>query len=231
MGSTLSIICTRPVWCSTGPILFFELHRARPGLGSRRGLRGLRPRAGGAVAEGLGTLHPRRSGGDGVAGALGRGAEAFSGTDGELRRVFPVRRNRPGERRYVAPDLLPGFEAVPAGRSRTRGREEAGGPALRLRYRFFHPGGRTAPDESEVGGRAGDRRRTHWKYGLWLRGRPAEGQPACWCGSRTRAPTSRRAPGCTVLPGRWAGRARPAGGDPRRAILEQRIGEAPEERS
>jgi hypothetical protein len=68
-----------------------------------------------------------------------------------------------GEARYVAPDLLPRFEAVklPAWK------EEPGTPKLRLEYRFFHPAvirglmreiGRKAADLAE-----------YWKYGLWFK--------------------------------------------------------------
>ena len=127
-----------------------------------------------------------------------------------------------GERRYVAPDLLPGFEAV-AGRLHAW-KEEAGGPALRLRYRFFHPAV-VRRLMSEVGGRAGDAAE-YWKYGLWLKDGRRDSQLLV----RFEDASTHESPGAGALVLQAAGRdALGLLGEIRRAILEQRIGEAPEE--
>jgi len=77
---------------------------------------------------------------------------------------FPCGKTERGEVRYLAPDLLPGFEAV-AGRL-PAWKEEPGAPTLRLEYRFFHPA--VIRDlMSGVGQRFGDRAE-YWKYGFWL---------------------------------------------------------------
>ena len=127
-----------------------------------------------------------------------------------------------GERRYVAPDLLPGFDTV-AGRLHAW-KEEAGGPALRLRYRFFHPAV-VRRLMSEVGGRAGDAAE-YWKYGLWLK----DGRRNSQLLVRFEDASTHESPGAGALVVQAAGRdALGLLREIRRAILEQRMGEAPEE--
>jgi internalin A len=127
-----------------------------------------------------------------------------------------------GERRYVAPDLLPGFDAVV---DRLHAwKEEPGGPALRLRYRFFHPAV-VRRLMSEVGHRAGDFAE-YWKYGLWLKDGRRDSQLLV----RFEDASSSESPGAGVLVVKAAGRgALGLLGEIRRAILGQQMGEAPEE--
>jgi internalin A len=78
---------------------------------------------------------------------------------------FPCGKTAVGETRYVAPDLLPGFEAV---KDRLHAwREEPGTPTLRLEYRFFHQG-IIRGLMNEIGQEAGDVAE-YWKYGLWFK--------------------------------------------------------------
>ena len=71
-----------------------------------------------------------------------------------------------GEARYVAPDLLPRFEAV-ADRVQLYWKEAPGTTTLRLEYRFFHPAVIRVL-MSRIGWQAGDLAE-YWKYGLWLK--------------------------------------------------------------
>jgi internalin A len=78
---------------------------------------------------------------------------------------FPCGETVQGESRYVAPDLLPGFETV-ANRLHAW-KEEPGTPKLRLEYRFFHPAVIRGL-MSEIGQKAGELAE-YWKYGLWFK--------------------------------------------------------------
>ncbi|HEX4495338.1 MAG TPA: COR domain-containing protein [Thermoanaerobaculia bacterium] len=79
---------------------------------------------------------------------------------------FPCGKASEGETRYIAPDLLPRFDAV-AKRVQLVWNETPGTPTLRLKYRFFHPA-IIRNLMSEVGQRAGDLGE-YWKYGLWFK--------------------------------------------------------------
>ena len=127
-----------------------------------------------------------------------------------------------GEARYVAPDLLPGFEAV-KGRLHAW-KEEPGMPALRLEYRFFHQAVIRGL-MSRIGRKAGDLAE-YWKYGFWLK----DGRRDTQLLVQFDDTSTDEAPGAGVLV------LKAQGGDPlgllreiRWAILEQRIGEKPEE--
>src|SRR5437763_12937724 len=71
-----------------------------------------------------------------------------------------------GETRYIAPDLLPSFEAV-ADRVQLLWNEPTDTPTLRLEYRFFHPA-IIRNLMREVGQEVGDLGE-YWKYGLWFK--------------------------------------------------------------
>jgi internalin A len=88
---------------------------------------------------------------------------------------FPCGKTPQGEERYVAPDLLPGFEAC-GGRTRVLDswKEAADTPALRLEYRFFHPAV-IRRLMSTIGQRAGDLAE-YWKYGFWFKDGRRESQ-------------------------------------------------------
>ena len=102
---------------------------------------------------------------------------------------FPCGKTAQEETRYVAPDLLPKFEAV-AGRLHAW-KEDSSTPVLRLEYQFFHPAVIRGL-MSRIGREAGDLAE-YWKYGLWLKdGRRI---PNSWSNSRTPARTRCRAPG------------------------------------
>src|SRR5262249_30846449 len=78
---------------------------------------------------------------------------------------FPCGKTGQGEERYIAPDLLPGFETV---KSRLHAwKEEAVTLTLRLEYRFFHPAVIRGL-MSRIGRQAGDLAE-YWKYGLWFK--------------------------------------------------------------
>lgn len=78
---------------------------------------------------------------------------------------FPCGETAKGEARYVAPDLLPGFETV-AHRLHAW-KEEPSTPKLRLEYRFFHPAVIRGL-MSRIGKEAGELAE-YWKYGLWFK--------------------------------------------------------------
>jgi internalin A len=127
-----------------------------------------------------------------------------------------------GETRYVAPDLLPPFEAI-AGRLHFW-KEEPGTLTLRLEYRFFHPA-IIRGLMSEIGIRAGDLAE-YWKYGLWLK----DGQRDTQVLVQFVDTSTSNAPGAGALELKAQGR------DPlgllrqiRNIIYWQRIGETPEE--
>ena len=135
---------------------------------------------------------------------------------------FPCGKTAQGEDRYVAPDLLPSFEAI-------KGRlyawkEEPGMPVLRLEYRFFHPA-TIRGLMSEIGQQAEDLAE-YWKYGLWLKDGKRDAQLLV----QFEDTSTDEAPGAGAL------ELKAQGGDAlgllreiRRSILQQRIGEKPEE--
>lgn len=127
-----------------------------------------------------------------------------------------------GEERYVAPDLLPGFETV-AGRLHAW-KEEPGMPTLRLEYRFFHPAVIRGL-MSEIGQEAGDLAE-YWKYGLWLKDGRRDSQLLV----QFEATSTDAAPGAGALELKAQGRD-PVGllREIRKAVLQRRIGEKPEE--
>ena len=88
---------------------------------------------------------------------------------------FPCGKTPQGEELYVAPDLLPGFEAF-GGRARVLDSWKAAAdtPTLRLEYRFFHPAVIRGL-MNRIGRRAGDLAE-YWKYGFWLKDGRRESQ-------------------------------------------------------
>jgi internalin A len=135
---------------------------------------------------------------------------------------FPCGKTFEGEARYVAPDLLPKFEAV-------KGRlhawtEEPGTPTLRLEYRFFHSAVIRGL-MSRIGSKAGDFAE-YWKYGLWLK----DGRRDAQLLVQFEDISTDEAPGAGALELKAQGRD-PEGllREIRRTILGQRIGEKPEE--
>jgi internalin A len=78
---------------------------------------------------------------------------------------FPCGETAQGEARYIAPDLLPRFDAV-AGRLHAW-KEETSTPTLRLECHFFHPA-IIRGLMSQIGQRAGDLAE-YWKYGFWFK--------------------------------------------------------------
>jgi internalin A len=135
---------------------------------------------------------------------------------------FPCGKTAQGEARYVAPDLLPRFEAV-AGRLHAW-KDEPGTPTLRLEYRFFHQAFIRGL-MNEIGRRAGDLAE-YWKYGLWLK----DGWRDTQLLLQFVDTSTNDAPGAGALELKAQGR------DPldllreiRKTISRQRIGEEPEE--
>ncbi len=135
---------------------------------------------------------------------------------------FPCGKTAQGEVRYVAPDLLPKFEAV-AGRLHAW-KEAPGTPTLRLEYRFFHPAVIRGLMR-EIGRQAGDVGE-YWKYGLWLKDGRRDTQFLLQLVDTSTDDT----------PGAGALELKAQGRDPlgllreiREGILQQRIGEEPEE--
>ncbi len=128
-----------------------------------------------------------------------------------------------GETRYVAPDLLPSFEAV-ADRVHLLWNEKAATPTLRLEYRFFHPAVIRSL-MSEVGRRAGNLG-LYWKYGLWFK----DGQRNSQLLIKSENTSSDEAPGAGVLVLKAQG-SNPLGllHEIRRTVFRQRIGEKPNE--
>ena len=135
---------------------------------------------------------------------------------------FPCGTTAQGETRYIAPDLLPGFETV-AGRLHAW-REEPGTPTLRLEYRFFHPAVIRSL-MSRIGWRAGGLAE-YWKYGLWFK----DGRRDTQILVQFHDTSTDEVPGAGVLQLKAQGRD-PLGllREIRWAILWQRIGEKPEE--
>jgi internalin A len=136
---------------------------------------------------------------------------------------FPIGETFQGESRYVAPDLLPPFEAV-AGRVHLTWKPEAETATLRLEYRFFHPA-LIRGLMRKVGKQAGDLAE-YWKYGLWLK----DGKRDTQLLVRFVDTSSAAAPGAGVLELNAQG-SDPAGllREIHWAIRQQRIGEDPEE--
>jgi internalin A len=136
---------------------------------------------------------------------------------------FPCGKTSQGEERYIAPDLLPSFEAV---RDRLYAwKEEPAMPTLRLEYRFFHPAtirglmsriGRQAEDLAE-----------YWKYGFWLK----DGKRDTQILVQFEDTSTDEAPGAGALELKTQGRD-PLGllSEIRKSILQRSIGEEPEER-
>lgn len=127
-----------------------------------------------------------------------------------------------GEKRYVAPDLLPGFETV-KGRLHAW-KDDADTPTLRLEYRFFHPAVIRGL-MSEVGRKAGDLAE-YWKYGLWFKDGKRDSQLLV----QFEGASTADAPGAGALVLKAQGRD-PMGllREIRQAIRRQRIGEDPQE--
>ncbi|MEA2560036.1 MAG: internalin [Acidobacteriota bacterium] len=127
-----------------------------------------------------------------------------------------------GETRYVAPDLLPRFEAV-KGRLHAWN-EDPGTPTLRLEYRFFHQA-LIRRLMSRIGQQAGDLAE-YWKYGFWFK----DGQRDTQLLVQLEDNSTDVAPGAGALVLKAQGRD-PLGlmREIRKAILWQRIGEKPDE--
>jgi internalin A len=136
---------------------------------------------------------------------------------------FSYRKTDQEEARYVAPDLLPGFEAV-SDRVHLVWDEKRDTKTLGLKYCFFHPAV-VRSLMSEVGRRAGDLAE-YWKYGLWFK----DGRWNAQLLVQFKNTSTEEAPGAGVL------ELRAQGHDPlgllreiRKDILQRHIGEQPEE--
>ena len=135
---------------------------------------------------------------------------------------FACGKTAQGEERYVAPDMLPGFETV-KGRIHAW-KEDADTPTLRFEYRFFHPA--VIRDlMSRVGREAGDVAE-YWKYGLWLK----DGQRDSQLLVQFEDTSTDEVPGAGALVLKAQGRD-PMGllREIREAVPWQRIGEEPRE--
>jgi internalin A len=127
-----------------------------------------------------------------------------------------------GETEYVAPDLLPPFEAM--ARNLRAWQADRPTSTLRLDYRFFHQAiirglmsriGRMAGQEAE-----------YWRYGLWLYDRKREAQVLV----RQIDTSTADAPGAGALEIQAQGRdALGLLREIRRSVFENRIGEEPNE--
>jgi internalin A len=127
-----------------------------------------------------------------------------------------------GESRYVAPDLLPGFEAA-KGRLHAW-KEEPATPTLRLEYRFFHQAVIRSL-MSTIGWWAGELAE-YWKYGFWFK----DGRRDTQILVQFEDTSTVEAPGAGALVLKALGRgALDLLREIRRMILQQRIGEKPEE--
>jgi internalin A len=136
---------------------------------------------------------------------------------------FPCGRGFQGEIRYVAPDLLPRFEAI-SSRVNLVWNESLDTPVLRMEYRFFQPD-LIRGLMSAVGQHAEDLAE-YWKYGLWLKDGQREAQLLVQVEDA----------GTFETPGAGALVLKAQGGDPlgllreiRKTILQRRTGEATEE--
>jgi internalin A len=128
-----------------------------------------------------------------------------------------------GKTRYIAPDLLPRFDAV-SSRVHLVWSETANTLRLRLEYRFFHPAVIRSL-MSQIGQRAGDLGE-YWKYGLWFK----DGRRDAQLLVQLMDTSTDEAPGTGAL------ELNAQGSDSlgllreiRRAILWRRIGEEPAE--
>jgi internalin A len=136
---------------------------------------------------------------------------------------FSYRKTDQEEARYVAPDLLPGFEAV-SDRVHLVWDEKLDTKTLSLKYRFFHPAVIRSL-MSVVGQRAGVLAE-YWKYGLWFK----DGRWNAQLLVQFKDTSTEEAPGAGVL------ELKAQGHDPlgllreiRQEILRRHIGEQPEE--
>ncbi|PYQ65591.1 MAG: hypothetical protein DMF53_05195 [Acidobacteria bacterium] len=136
---------------------------------------------------------------------------------------FSYRKTSKEEARYVAPDLLPGFEAV-SDRVHLVWDEMLDTKTLSLKYRFFHPAVIRSLMRA-VGQQAGDLAE-YWKYGLWFK----DGQWNAQLLVQFKDTSTGEAPGAGVL------ELKAQGHDPlgllreiRQEILRRHIGEQPEE--
>ncbi len=127
-----------------------------------------------------------------------------------------------GETRYLAPDLLPKYEAVAV--RLYAWKEEADSPTLRLEYRFFHQA-IIRGLMRRIGSQAGEVAE-YWKYGLWFKDGTRDTQILI----QLEETSTDKVPGAGALV------LKAQGHDPlgllreiRKAILRQRIGEEPEE--
>jgi internalin A len=136
---------------------------------------------------------------------------------------FPCGEASKGETRYIAPDLLPSFEAV-ADRVHLFWNETPDAPTLRLEYRFFHPA--IIRNLMSVIGRRAGNLGEYWRYGLWFK----DGQRDSQLLVQFEDTSTYQAPGAGVLVLKALGRD-PRGlvREIRKTILEKRIGEKPEE--
>jgi internalin A len=135
---------------------------------------------------------------------------------------FPCGKTAQGETRYVAPDLLPRFEAV-AGRLHAW-KDEPDTPTLRLEYRFFHPAVIRGL-MSRIGQQAGDLAE-YWKYGLWLK----DGRRDAQLLVQFKDTSTDEEPGAGALELKAQGRD-PLGllSEIRKSIIWRRIGEKPDD--
>ncbi|HTG31675.1 MAG TPA: COR domain-containing protein [Thermoanaerobaculia bacterium] len=135
---------------------------------------------------------------------------------------FPCGKTDQGETRYVAPDLLPRFEAI-AGRLYAW-KETPDTPTLRLEYQFFHQAVIRGL-MSRIGRQAGDVAE-YWKYGFWFKDGPRDTQLLL----QFVDTSTDDGPGAGALEMKAQGRE-PLGllREIRKAIFQQRIGEKPEE--
>jgi internalin A len=136
---------------------------------------------------------------------------------------FSYRKTLQEEAHYVAPDLLPGFEAV-SDRVHLVWDEKLDTTTLSLKYRFFHPAV-IRNLMSEVGQRAGDLAE-YWKYGLWFK----DGRWNAQLLVQFKDTSTEEVPGAGVL------ELKAQGHDPlgllreiRKEILGRHVGEQPEE--
>ena len=136
---------------------------------------------------------------------------------------FPCGSATQGEPQYIAPDLLPSFEAV-SRRVHLVWNEVPNTPTLRLEYRFFHPA-IIRKLMTEIGQRAADFAE-YWKYGLWFK----DGRWNAQLLVQLEDTSTDQAPGAGALELKAQGRD-PLGllWEIRRVIHERQIGEEPEE--
>ncbi|HSS47487.1 MAG TPA: COR domain-containing protein, partial [Thermoanaerobaculia bacterium] len=136
---------------------------------------------------------------------------------------FPCGKTLQGEARYIAPDLLPRFDAVKS-RILLFWKETPNTTTLRLRYRFFHQAVIRGL-MSQIGRETGDLAE-YWKYGLWFKDGRRESQLLLQLVDTSTDET----PGAGALELKAEGRdSQGLLREIRKTILRQRIGEQPEE--